>query len=512
MRRGKRIVSVLLTATLMTISALTPMETKAGSTTILLDGESLVTSEWNNPEGDVVVEEGKLIFPDESTDYTRFIAKNPVKKEERATALVLLTASIKFNKLPQNKSFILAFGMSSIEAVTGDAGNIEVAFTNDGGIKAGITVYNDEGKAEVLVAPKNCGISLNREAKVNVKITTDRKIEVSVNNTVVASGKLPISGEGRVGFLQTGKCSAVVSNIELVHYEYDRPENTNIAEDFETGGIDVSKLTAKMLWASVNAQMGQVVEDYNGNQVLMHRNTGAAYIGTVYRYSNFEMTFDVPFLKVTKEYAEDGSLTSAGFDKLVVTLGGERADWDTVNWNLAAETIVLERGKVYSNSNKETILATMAKNPFEQGKPFSVKVSMIDSVVTVGMKWLEEKTFQTVLQYKLKGGTPTGYVHIWAPSAANFSIDNLKITNLDEDANVIETEYKSGKIQVPEGKAPEPMERVYKKAEEKQGLSWYLLIPATAGVGVIALLITALAVRGRKKEKESEVIKIEQKI
>lgn len=503
MRRGKRIASVLLTATLMTVSALTPMETKAGNTEILLDGESLVTSDWNNPEGDVVVEEGKLVFPDESTDYTRFIAKNPVKKEERATALVTLAASITFNKLPQGKSFILAFGMSSIEAVAGDAGNIEVAFTNDGGIKAGITVYNDEGNAEVIVAPKSCSISLNREVKVNVKITTDSKIEVSVNNSVVSSGTLPVSGEGRVGFLQTGECSAVVSNIELIHYEYDRPENTNIVEDFETGGIDVSKLTAKMLWAAVNSEKGQVVEDYNGNQVLMHRNTGAAYIGTLYRYSNFEMTFDVPTLNVTKEYKEDGSLTTAGFDKLVLTLGGERADWDSVNWDLAAETIVLERGTVYSNSNKETISATMTKNPFEEGKPFSVKVSMIDSIVTVGMKWLEEETFQTVLQYKLKGGTPTGHIHIWAPSAANFALDNLKITNLDDDANVIETEYQSGKIQVPEGNAPEPLERVYKEAEETEGLSWYLLIPVTAGAGAIALLITALATRGKKKESEA---------
>lgn len=504
MRRGKRIAYVLLAATLMTVSALTPMETKAGQSELLLDGESLKTSSWNNPEGDVVIEEEKLVFPNESTDYTRFITRTSVKKEEKASNLVTLAASIKFNQLPQGKSFILAFGLGSIESLPGEAGNIEVAFTNNGGIKVGVTVYDDEGNANVVVSPKSCGVSLNKEAKVYVEISKDNVMKASVNNSVIATEALAVSAEGRVGFLQTGGCAAVVSNVELIHYEYDTPENTNIVEDFEKGGIDVSKLTAKMLWSSASSPMGQVVQEYNGSQVLMHINTGAAYLGTVYQYSNFEMTFDVPYLKVTKEYKTGGNLKSAGFDKLIVTLGGERADWDNIKWDLAAEAIVFEPGTVYSNSNKDTYSATLTKNPFEEGKPFSVKVTMVDSVLTVGMKWLEEENFQTVLQYKLKGGTPIGHIHIWAPSAANFAIDNLKITNLDDDANVIETEYISGKIAVPEGNEPEALERVYAEVEET-GSKWYLLIPITAGAGVSAILITALITLSKKKgKKESE--------
>ena len=502
MRRGKRIASVLLTAVLMTVSALTPMEIKAGNSEILLDGETLATSDWNNPEGDVVVEEEKLIFPEESTDYTRFIAKSPAKIEELSSTLVTLSATVEFNKLPQGKSFILAFGMSSIESTVGEAGNIEVAFTNNGGIKVGITVYNEDGTAQVIAAPKSSGVSLNKAANIKAEITTDKKIQVTVNNSTVCSGTLPVSGEGRFGFLQTGGCVAVISNVALVHYEYSRPENTNISEDFEDGAMDISKLTAKMLWPALGAPMGQYITEYNGSQVLMYVNTGCAYIGTMYQYSNFEMTFDVPYVGVMKEYNEDGSLKKVGFDKLLVTLGGEKADWDSSKWELSAETVVLENGTVYSNSNKETCSATLTKNPFAEGKPFSMQVKMVDSIMTIGMKWLEEDTFQTVLQYRLKGGTPTGHLHIWAPQAANFAIDNLKITNLDEGAKIIETKYVSGKIEVPEGKAPEKLERVYvdKKQEES---SWYLLIPVTAGAGASALVITALLTRRKKKESEA---------
>ena len=508
MRRGKRIASVLLAAALLTVSALTPMETKAGNSELVLDGETLETSDWNNPEGDVVIEEQKLVFPEESTDYTRFIAKSPIKAEEKSTTLVTLSATMNIKKMPQGKSFILGFGLTSIESLPGEAGNIEVAFTNNGGIKVGITVYDDEGNAEALVAAKSCGVSLNKDAKVNVQITTDSKIAVSVNNTAVCSATLPVSGEGRVGFLQTGECSAVLSDIELIHYEYDRPENTNVSEDFEKGAMDTSKLTAKMLWAAANSPMGQVVEDYNGNQVLMHKNVGASYIGTLYQYSNFEMTFDVPYYKLTKEYDTEGTLLSAGFDKFIVSLGSERADWDGLKWDMSAEAVVFEKGTVYSNSNKDTYSVQLTKNPWaEEVHPFSVKVAMVDSVLTIGMKWLEEESFETVLTYKLRGGTPTGYIQIWSLSGANFAIDNLTITNLDDEPNVIETEYKSGKLVVPEGNAPEALERVYAEVEEK-GTSWYLLIPAAAIVGGAALLITALATRGKKKE--SEVAKNEQ--
>ncbi len=504
MRRGKRIAYVLLAATLMTVSALTPMETKAGKSELVLDGESLATSDWNNPEGDVVIEEGKLVFPKESTDYTRFITKTPVKKEEKVANLVSLEASVTFNQLPQGKSFILAFGVSSIESLAGEAGNIEVAFTNNGGIKAGITVYNDDGTTQEIVAPKSCGMSLNREAKVYVVITNEGNIELTVNNQKVGAGKLPVSGEGRFGFLQTGECGAVVSNIEFKHYEYDTPENTNIVEDFEKGSLDASKLTAKMITAVIKYPMGQFVEDYNGNQVLMHLNTSVAYIGTVYKYSNFEMTFDVPYLNIKSEYTDDGLMKKAAFEKLMISIGGEKADWDSARYDLSAEVIALEKGKVYSNSNKEEYTTTLTKNPFEEGKPFSMQVKVVDGMLTVGMKWLEEQNFETVLQYKLKGGTPTGHLHIWAPTPASFALDNIKVTNLDNDANIIETEYRNGKIVKPEDNVPEELERVYAEVEES-GTPWYLLIPVTAGATVSAILITVLITRGKKQKKEATI-------
>lgn len=501
MRRGKRIAYVLLAAALLTVSALPPMEIEAGNTEILLDEESLDTADWNNPEGDIVIEEGTLVFTEESTEYTRFITKTPVKIEETSDLLANFTASVKLNTMPQGGSFILAFGLSGIEAEQGEDGNIEVAFTNDGGIKAAVNFYED-GNATVLAGPANSGLALGRASKVTVEITTKSEIKVVVNGNTICSATLPVSGEGRFGFLQTGSCSAEVSDLEFAHYKYERPENTNVSEDFENGGMDISKLTAKMIWTAVNEPIGQYVTDYEGNQVLMHVNTGAAYIGTLYKYSNFEMTFDVPYLNVERVFNEDGSLQLSAFDKLQIAIGGEQPDWESVRVDLAAEVITLENGVLYSNSNREEHSATLTNNPFAEGKPFSMQVKMVDNILSVGMKWLEEENFQTLLEYKIKGGTPTGHIHIWAPQGATFAIDNLVINNLDHNANVIETEYKSGKIEVPEDNQLESLEKVYAEVKDT-GLSWYLLIPATAIAGAVALAITVIATREKKKEREA---------
>ena len=132
-----------------------------------------------------------------------------------------------------------------------------------------------------------------------------------------------------------------------------------------------------------------------------------------------------------------------------------------------------------------------------------MKIKMVDSVVTIGIKWLEEQKFDTVLQYKLRGGTPNGHIHIWVPQAATFAIDNINIRNLDDAPALIETEFKSGKIEAPADYKWEPTERVYKEAVTKKSgkISWYLLIPTTAVVSAGILLITALATRGKRKKK-----------
>ena len=505
MKRAKQMAYALLVAVLLSGFVIYPMQTEAGVSESVLDSSSLEGSNWSNPEEDVVVSEGTLICPNESTEYTRYISKLSAQIDETFSDLVKMSATVKFNKLPVGKNFILAFGLQGIEALPGEAKNVEVVFENKSGIKVGITAYDEDGNSVTVAQPKACGMSLKKAGTVKIELTTDSQIKVSVNGRTVVSGKLPVSGEGRIGFMQTGECGVEVTNLAITHYVYDRPENVNINEDFEQGAMDVSKLTAKMIDMYAMTPRGQIVEEYNGSQVLRFYNTGVAYVGTLYKYSNFEMSFDVPFIQTEAEYREDGSLKKPGQSSFTVAFGGEQADWSAAGWSSAREAIVFNKESAYSFNNKETLKYDYTEEYFtKQNGGFSVKISVVDCFVNVGMKWIDEADYKTVLSYKLEGGMPNGYVHIWSTSVGQFAVDNLKIENLDDNPNVIETEYKSGKWVTPEDVEYEPMERVYADTtdEDSKKVSWYMLIPVTAGVGVAALAITALIVYSKNKMKK----------
>ena len=140
-------------------------------------------------------------------------------------------------------------------------------------------------------------------------------------------------------------------------------------------------------------------------------------------------------------------------------------------------------------------------------QPFTVKLSVVDGKVTVGIKWVTEKNYEILGTYTLAGGSPTGYIRFAIPDIGNMAIDNLKITNLDENPSLVETEYKNG-IKTFEDAVYEPFERVYKddktdaNAETKSGISWYWLLPISAVVGAAMIGISFVVVKVKEKRRK----------
>ena len=135
-------------------------------------------------------------------------------------------------------------------------------------------------------------------------------------------------------------------------------------------------------------------------------------------------------------------------------------------------------------------------------------VSVIDSVVTVKIKWIEEKGFTEILRYELSGETPLGYVHIWTTgNNSNFAIDNLSIKNKDENPQLIDVDYKSALIEKPADFKYEPMSAKYMEREQEKEISPYLLIPFVALICVFAFLVNGLIqkkIASRKVEKHEK--------
>lgn len=484
---------------------------EAGVATSVLDSSTLENSAyWNNVSEDVVVEGSKLIFPRESSDYTRFITKVAAKADAYFDNLLELQGKLKFTKLPAGQKFAVAFGLGGIETGMGESGNVEVVFTNENGIKIEVVAYEEDGSEVVVCEKKSAGFSLNSVVNVKAQISTEGIITVSLNGKKTCIGLLPVSGEGRVGFIQTGECGAEMDGLVVTLYKYDRPENMNVKEDFEKEAMDISGLGAKAISFLNYRPRSMSIVDYEGNRVLKMENTSVAYVGTKYEYSNFELTFDIPYLQ-TKNICNDlGYISSARTEQFGISFGGDKSEWDAKGFENATDMVVFDKQKIYSRNWKDEHFAE--HEYWQDEKPISVKLSAIDGVITVGMKYMQDKDYNTVFSYRLDGGASTGYVHLWMHTAANMAIDNFEIKNLDDNPKLIQSEYKSGMITA-EDAGYIPFERVYAPTEDTkvpvyqelwEQYSWYLMIPVVSLLGLLAIGVTCV-VMNQKRKKEQEV-------
>ena len=108
---------------------------------------------------------------------------------------------------------------------------------------------------------------------------------------------------------------------------YDRPENTNYKETFEEG-IYNKNLFTTAYYGSVRTPSCLAVEEYKGSNVLMFRNTGRCYFGTKQKFSNFELTFDIPFFSRETVKDKEGNVILAPCDTACISIGDVAQDFN----------------------------------------------------------------------------------------------------------------------------------------------------------------------------------------
>lgn len=511
MKRSKRNICMLLIMLTVFGAGIFAIPAKAGLSDIVIDRttytDELDGSIWNNPDGDIVIEKDVLVFENTSTDTTRLVTKSAVQSNKEVEELVKVQTSLQFTNLPKGEMFALALGVQRIEAMQGETGNVEVAFSNDGGLKATIIYYNDSGEAVTLGEPKVCG-TLRGKTKLEAVLTTQQQLIVTVNGKKLWTVEIPVTGEGRVGFLQTGSCGVRLSDTKIVSHLYETPENCDINEEFATEGFNANLLTSKMQGASyVCWPSGTGIETKEGNSVFRYTNAGECYIGTKYAYSNFELSFDVPYMQRQNVLAEDGSISTAASNRFGISYGGEAIDFDYAGYTDAVADVIWfnKNSSITSDRTGKSVDAAGVGYPFfsqECEKGFSVKVVMYDSVVTVSMKWMNEEAYTEMFQYQLSSITPTGYLHIWTNGPTNMSIDNLRIVNKDINPKLVEVDYRSSVIESPDHYVYQPMEKVYAEKQQEDGFNWYILLLSVALICVVgSAMAVGISTMSRRKRK-----------
>lgn len=502
-RREKSLAALMLALSMVVLPAL---PAQAGKSTSVVDTttyeNSLDESVWHNADGDILVEKGTIIFPDDSTESTKLMSKHVIEPKSQLDDMFSAEFTVKFTNLPEGEKFVFAFGMQSITAEPGQKGNVELAFFKENGIqKISVSAFLEDGSEKKLVQEVACG---NGNVKVNARVTTEQKMKLTVGGRKVYDGTIPISGAGSLGFIQTGACGARINNFVYKCYTYDTPECPDFEEDFETGYYNKNVLSSKMQSGTDYLPSQMVVKDLNGNKVLMFENTGIAYITTQYEYSNFELTFDVPLYRSKPVYDENDEIISPQSDIMGITFG---EDSTTSDYIMAADMFCLAGA-----GNGYRIPSGM---PLDNGlrdetgtKAFCVRLSVIDGLVKLESKYKEDKAYTEIISYQLNE-TPTGYIKIWAPSGqpATFAIDNIKIVNKDVDAKRLDVEYESSKIIIPDDYAYTPLQLDYNpetvNGEEIADKGFDSVLLSVSLVCLLSIGITAVVtiVKTRKRKE-----------
>ena len=503
-----KIITLITLAVVVTIAGVnvSNLNVYAGSSDVIVNSQSfeknIDAAVWSVPSEEVVAKDGKIVFPAGCSVEARVITKLAIAKSSQNDELFAADMSFRITNLPKDEQFIVGFSLSSIEAYYGEAENVELIFENKNGLQASLVAYDDSGEQVVLTKAKSCGASVGSNIRVTAQAQVDNKFVLKVNGTTFFDAACEVDLAGRIGFLQTGDCEAEVTAVDIISHIYDTPENTNIMVDFEKP-LDKAVMHSRMNGTTgVQATLG--IEDYEGSKVLRFRDVGVGYIGTNYQYSNFELTFDVPYILLENILnEEDGSIITAKNSGIAVSCGDASTEYTNLGYGDASEAIIFKGTTVSSQLTGETIdISNM--NFFEKGQigSYSVKITVVDQRMKVAMKSLDATDYTEVLSYSLGNATPCGYVHIWSTGEGNFAIDNIVIKNKDKDANQIEVDYQDSTITGGEDWNYESVKAAYLNQEtEKKGFNWLLLIPCAAVIGV-AIVGVCLVISQKKSRKK----------
>ncbi|MBR3299952.1 MAG: hypothetical protein IKI68_00535 [Clostridia bacterium] len=513
-----RIISLVIALVLFSVCLSIPVsagkrEVVSKLTLLTEEGEVLNDTDWNITDSNIEKKGDSIVIPaQDATSDTKIISKTSAEASEDVNNISNVEMNLTLTALPADQSFILAFGLQSIEASVGEEGNIELAFTNDGSIKAGVTAYSGDGSKQ-LVDTKSCGIALNRPFAVKMALTSAGMLEVSINNASFANVKLPVSGEGRFGIMQTGSCGAVISGFVMKCSFYERPENTNIFEDFEDGEFNSNLFVSSSNDNGVFPS-GVKIEDYNGNKVLRFQNTKLAHFCTLHQYSNFELSFDIPYYSRHYTYDEYGNIAGKPCGNLAVGFGEEVSTPVGYAYTSDVDLIVLRSDVIYSENQKafRTELKNMNLADPESDEGYSFKLTVVDGHYDVAVKPLKSGEFKVIATSDFDAQR-SGYVNIWSTGNGNFAVDNIKITNLDKNPNIIDVSFKSSKLKNEDYKLTASDDNKVFKTESESlwsqitGSKLFLLDVILVGIAVL-LCGAGVAVyfvrKGKKKEAKNE--------
>ena len=501
-----------LLSLLLSLAVVLALPVSAGNITTSItatneEGE-LNVADWYDPNDELEIKNGVLVIPNDSSSETRIITKILAEKDDSYTAMAEVSGSLKFTSLPAEEYFSIGFGLDGIESYSEEPESAEILFKNTGGLSIGAVYYDESGDKSEVAPFVNAG-SVSSVLSFSAVLYCNDDLKLSINGREVVSAKIPGSLEGRIGFLQSGNCGAEIGNLNVVFHKYDRPENFDYIETFEKGVYN-EELFTTAYYGSARSPAGMNVEDYGGSKVLMYRNTGRCYFGTKKQYSNFELSFDIPYISRETKKDEDGNIVLTPCDTFCISFGDVARDFDGWQFTTSTELVHFTLNTVWGYNHDpqkfKVAYGDMGFSDKNTNQGFSVKMRMVDGKFTLYLKKLADTEF-TEIAAAYYENFRTGYIKFWSTGNSNIAIDNVSLKNLDENPNLIEAKFTSALIKVDDFKY-EKIKPVFKSNGKEESEFKFLWIYISLGVSALILVISftvriILNKKGRKKKNEN---------
>lgn len=418
----------------------------------------IATNVWIN-EGNVKGENGKVLFDESVGENGRIVVMTKIKDVFQSGFSKNLDASFTFciDDIPDGARFAVAFGLPKVLSALGTAGSSEVYFVRQNGrLAAGVAVYGDEGAAEIAVPKAVSGLSFGTEFTLAVVLQDEHLIATvtprggsQTTLSGVSTAGNTVSAEGYVAIGQVGRCKATLSSVRVDAWEYrnaETPAATDSFEDFTGNAYNQNVWYSR---ASGTSETGGVFVE---NEALVFRGLGNGFFGTRYRYSNFELKFDLVHLQRKTgldengklQYAkENGSWFGVSFGQPEYNEKGFNTNTDGM-FTFSADGVAraYRQGSVVSSKSLSDEGLINFWDEACEGKVFCFKAEVSNGVFRLSYRMEGTSAYVEVLRLE-SDSTPYGYVRILAVGSSNMIFDNVEIVNRDAGKSEIDVDYQA---------------------------------------------------------------------
>lgn len=482
-KRLKAISGIIVTVMTFALCFTNPTVVDAGTVGAVIEDGSL----YDNDElysGDWLYSKNSGISLNKQKSSLRFETGNVGKIFTSYTSVahgeefeenLVVGFTVEVTKIISGNEFGFIFGSPKLKCEISDGGTFLYFKQESDGIYYGVKQY-DGGTESV----KKASVKLNgTTASVKIVVSGKKRLALTINDSVVYESETDgdVNPEGFLGFVQSGEESLSSDNKSLVDVTglyienkyYRRPATPYKATaQFDNNEFNTQEWHLNGTSACPNGDV--LVKD----GVIRWDGAGQnSMFGSRYKYSNFQLVYDIYDVKNVATRESNGWINAASFWQ-GVAFGVQGDDIETsvarrderdclVYFGASTDEKTGERtgkgsmGFIMAGKYIANVVLPDKYDVFSVGytDKLTVRIVVIDGKLYVGVKLADEYDFYDLYEYSFENDTtPYGFVAIHGEGnqfvtgrtlyhGSYFTLDNIELTNYDNKPEIVKVGYTS---------------------------------------------------------------------